>query len=352
MPAQATPCSTRTTFPTTTPKETVSQPAVIFGGPSPEHDVSIILGLPARAGARRRRPRRRPPSTGRRPAEFVAVDLRSRRRTSSTACPARPGRSCSAPAGSRARRRRRPRSSSTAATAGPARTARCRRRSTLPASPTPARRVAGAALGHGQAGVRRRRAVGRAAVAARALLTSSGRAPAFDGPYIVKPRFGGSSIGIELAERLGHGQAPGCSSSCTCAPALSSSPTGRSRRTSTSPCAPTLSCSCRPSSVRCAAPAGQSILGYADKYLGGEGMVQRARELPADIPADIEKQLRDVGCGGRESASACGAWPASTSCYDGGELFVNEINTIPGSTGEVPLDRPGDSVHAAAAGHD
>ena len=53
--ARATPCSTRTTCPTTTlsrprPRRgghDVGQVAVLFGGPAPEHDVSILTGLQA-----------------------------------------------------------------------------------------------------------------------------------------------------------------------------------------------------------------------------------------------------------------------------------------------------------------
>ena len=72
------------------------------------------------------------------------------------------------------------------------------------------------------------------------------------------------------------------------------------------------------------------ILGYRDKYLGGEGMVSAPRELPAQIPEAMEKAIRDA---------AARRWPRPSArgvaridfLADGDEWFVNEINTIPGS---------------------
>ncbi|MDQ1395810.1 MAG: D-alanine-D-alanine ligase, partial [Acidimicrobiaceae bacterium] len=72
------------------------------------------------------------------------------------------------------------------------------------------------------------------------------------------------------------------------------------------------------------------ILGYADKYLGGEGMVSAPRELPADVPSEIEKQLRAAAATIANLVGVRGV-ARIDFLYDEGRLYVNEINTIPGS---------------------
>ncbi len=122
------------------------RPAVLFGGPSPEHDISIILGLLATRALTESGVEVEPvywTKSGTSSASTPAW----RRRTSSRGCRAaldrsasdRPASRASPAAGSGGRSRRRSRSppSSTAATAAPGRTARCRERSTSPASATP-----------------------------------------------------------------------------------------------------------------------------------------------------------------------------------------------------------------------
>jgi D-alanine-D-alanine ligase len=77
-------------------------------------------------------------------------------------------------------------------------------------------------------------------------------------------------------------------------------------------------------------PGSTEILGYGDKYLGGEGMVSAPRELPADIPEPFEKALREAAA---VVASLAGARGVARIDFlvEGDEWFVNEINTIPGS---------------------
>jgi D-alanine-D-alanine ligase len=72
------------------------------------------------------------------------------------------------------------------------------------------------------------------------------------------------------------------------------------------------------------------ILGYQDKYLGGEGMVSAPRELPAQIPDPLEKALRDAARVVVGLADVRGV-ARIDFLVDGDEWFVNEINTIPGS---------------------
>ena len=154
----------------------------------------------------------------------------------------------------------------------------------------------------------------------------------FDPPYILKPRFGGSSIGIEVV--TDWETAVGlCRSSVHLrdgaviepyrADAVDVQVSIRAW--------PELSLSPIEKPIRAAGGTG-GIHGYADKYVGGEGMASAPRELPAQLPSDISSRME-------ESARALGAlvglrgvarldylWSEST-----GDLYVNEINTIPGS---------------------
>jgi D-alanine-D-alanine ligase len=153
--------------------------------------------------------------------------------------------------------------------------------------------------------------------------------PSWGGPYIVKPRFGGSSIGIEVVEdwqtatsyvsgnlhfRRGAIVEPYRAAAFDLNVAIRTWPELQ------------LSAIERP--LRSEGSA--EILGYRDKYLGGEGMVSAPRELPARIPERLEKALRDA------AATIAGLVPARgvvrlDFLVDGDEWFVNEINTIPGS---------------------
>jgi D-alanine-D-alanine ligase len=72
------------------------------------------------------------------------------------------------------------------------------------------------------------------------------------------------------------------------------------------------------------------ILGYQDKYVGSEGMTSAPRELPARIQPDLERRIRMLA---HEVASLIGLRGVTRLDFlsDGEDLFVNEVNTIPGS---------------------
>ncbi|MGH9295893.1 MAG: hypothetical protein ACRD0B_11225, partial [Acidimicrobiales bacterium] len=78
------------------------------------------------------------------------------------------------------------------------------------------------------------------------------------------------------------------------------------------------------------ATGGGEILGYADKYVGPEGMTTAPRELPARIAPELERQLRTVAT---EVAYLVGVRGVARIDFlsDGEALYVNEVNTIPGS---------------------
>ncbi len=199
--------------------------------------------------------------------------------------------------------------------------------------------VAGAALGMDKL------AFGAAVVAAglpslpRALLSAEGGPPLFDGPYIVKPRFGGSSIGIEVAGDWSTAQA-----------LLRTSVHYRSGGVVVEPYRPSsfdlevglrtypsLQTSAIARPLRSSGSA--EILGYRDKYLGGDGMVSAPRQLPAQISPAMEKAVFEAS---RVVAALAGLRGVARLDFlvDGDDLYVNEINTIPGSLAKYLWDMP------------
>jgi len=170
----------------------------------------------------------------------------------------------------------------------------------------------------------------------RVLLDASTTEIGFAPPYIVKPRFGGSSIGIvaNVADlqtavallganrhlRAGAVVEPyradlfDLQIAVRTWPELGLSAIERPLRT-----------------PRAAGAAGEpEILGYADKYVGGEGMASAPRELPARIDSELEGRLREAAAAVARLCSVRGVTRVDF-LSDGRELFVNEINTIPGS---------------------
>jgi D-alanine-D-alanine ligase len=153
--------------------------------------------------------------------------------------------------------------------------------------------------------------------------------PSFPGPYIVKPRFGGSSIGVEVVADYETARAR-----------LRANPHLR-RGAVLEPYQPELfdlqiavrtwpdmqlSAIERPLRAR----AGNEILAYADKYVGPEGMAAAPRELPALIIPELERQMRTVA---PELAALAGVRGIARIDFlsDGEALYLNEVNTIPGS---------------------
>jgi D-alanine-D-alanine ligase len=163
----------------------------------------------------------------------------------------------------------------------------------------------------------------------RVLLEPETRETGFAGPYIVKPRFGGSSIGVEVVEDI-----------ATATARLAANPHLRNGavlepyrpdlfdlnvavRTW-----PELSLSAIERPLR--SEESSEILGYADKYVGGEGMASAPRELPATLAAPVEKAIAELA---RDLTARCALRGITRIDFlsDGEALFVNEINTVPGS---------------------
>jgi D-alanine-D-alanine ligase len=163
----------------------------------------------------------------------------------------------------------------------------------------------------------------------RALLERSTTSLAFEGPYILKPRFGGSSIGIDVVADLATALARLTTNvhlarGCVVEPFRHDlADLQIALRTY-----PTLTLSAIEKPLRRSDDV--EILDYRDKYVGGEGMVSAPRELPAVLPAGqastIEAFARRIG----DVASVRGVARVDFLANEH-ELFVNEINTIPGS---------------------
>ncbi len=163
----------------------------------------------------------------------------------------------------------------------------------------------------------------------RVALERDGSEPPFGGPYIVKPRFGGSSIGIDVVADLETARARLVAN------------VHLRRGAVVEPYRPELADlqvavrtwpSVELSAIErpLRSSSGGEILGYRDKYVGGGGMASAPRELPANVPGKLAEQIREVA---REVASVSGARGVTRVDFlgNGDELYVNEVNTIPGS---------------------
>jgi D-alanine-D-alanine ligase len=163
----------------------------------------------------------------------------------------------------------------------------------------------------------------------RILLTSATTSLPFSGPYILKPRFGGSSIGIDVVSDLDTAKARLTTNvhlarGCVLEPyrpdlvdiqvALRSYPEIQ------------LSAIERP--IRRSATT--EILDYRDKYVGGEGMVSAPREIPAILPGTQAEEIRSYAHRIGDLASVRGVARIDFLVNDH-EIYINEINTIPGS---------------------
>jgi D-alanine-D-alanine ligase len=189
--------------------------------------------------------------------------------------------------------------------------------------------VAGAALGMDKMAFGAVVAAAGLPTLPRILVGSDGDPPPFDGPYIVKPRFGGSSIGIDVVEDFATAKAR-----LSANPHLRFGAVLEPYRPDLTDLQvgvrtwPALELSAVERPIRTSADA--DILDYGDKYVAGEGMAGANRELPAMISAELEQGLRRAG---ESIAALAGVRGVARIDYlsDGERFVVNEINTIPGS---------------------
>jgi len=158
--------------------------------------------------------------------------------------------------------------------------------------------------------------------------------PPFPGPYIVKPRFGGSSIGIEIVDDIAAARAVARASTHLRAGAVVEPfrkdliDLNISFRT-----APELEVSDLERPLR----GEEGVYSYADKYLAGgpgeaAGLSSAPRELPAKVPDAVTEQATILA---RRVAAVTLLTGVVRVDYlynpTSHELFVNEVNSVPGA---------------------
>ena len=316
----------------------VTRPAVLFGGPSPEHDISVLTGLQAVTALRNdgvdvtaiywsKAAEFYEVDVGLDPASFVDGVPRSATRLDLVA---RPGAGFVPEAGRLGRRT--PLSISAIVNCchgGPGEDGTLQATLDLAGLRYTGPSAAGAALGMDKLAFAGTMMAAGIAALPRQAFGAGGPPPGFNGPYIIKPRFGGSSIGIEITDdpvaaaalvrasphyRAGAVIEPYLTDAVDLNVAVLTHPELR------------LSGIERPLRT-----GGETrIYSYADKYLGGEGMASAKRELPAALPEAIATEIKEAA-----RAVVAAALVRSVARIDfllvGDEQFVNEINTIPGS---------------------
>ncbi len=152
-------------------------------------------------------------------------------------------------------------------------------------------------------------------------------APEFPSPYIVKPRFGGSSIGIEVADDWATVLALKRSSSFLDQGAVIEPFLLGSRdlqvAVRTHP-------EWQMSAIEAPARSDGGIYSYDQKYLAWGDRASGGRQLPASLDESLEKAIHELSRRVTEVADLRGIARIDYLENDG-ELVVNEVNTIPGS---------------------
>jgi D-alanine-D-alanine ligase len=315
----------------------VGQVAVLFGGPAPEHDVSILTGLQASrelAAARRDVVAIYWTKAG----AFVSVDPTLEAAAFLEGPPSRaealtlelgPDGGFSA-MGRLGRSRRLELDAVVLCThGGPGEDGTLQAALDLAGVRHAGPSVQGAALGMDKLAFAAVMATAGVPTLPRVALTEATTELGFAGPYIVKPRFGGSSIGIDVVgdlatakarlranQHLAHGAViePFRNDLVDLQLAVRTHPAFE------------LSAIERPLRP----DGGGEILGYADKYVAGEGMAGAPRELPASMDEAAAERVRAASV--TIAASCLVRGIARIDFLEGrDELFANEINTIPGS---------------------
>lgn len=308
----------------------MSTPAVVFGGPSPEHDISILTGLQAArtlidAGT---------------PVDAIywskaggwhSVDPESEAADFADGVPgkARELRFVAEPGGGFMQKRKQMAIGGVllCCHGGPGEDGTLQAAFDLAGLAYTGPDAAGSALGMDKF------AFGAAAAAAGLptlprVLVGAGARPTFEPPFIVKPRFGGSSIGIEVVED--HQTAldlAAASPHMTRGAVLEPFLEGSRDLNIAIRSFPELELSAIEAPVR---GDGDGFYDYTEKYLSGGGLEGSQRELPAQLDPALREQLHAAST---VVAGLIGVRSIARLDFleRNGELWVNEINTIPGS---------------------
>jgi D-alanine-D-alanine ligase len=151
--------------------------------------------------------------------------------------------------------------------------------------------------------------------------------PGFDGPYIVKPRYGGSSIGIEVVDDWGTAVALAGSNVHLRQGAVAEQfLSGAVDLNMAFRTAPEFAVSLLERPLR----PEEGIYSYQDKYMQSEGLLAAPRELPAVVPDAVSQRAQELA---RQVHAVTGIRGVVRVDFllHGDELFVNEVNTVPGA---------------------
>lgn len=160
--------------------------------------------------------------------------------------------------------------------------------------------------------------------------------PTFPGPYIVKPRFGGSSIGIEIADDIASARAVAKASAQLRGGAVVEPyrpelvDLNISFRTF-----PELATTAVERPLR--GDTGTGLYSYAEKYLAGgagadAGLTSAPREFPANLPDAVAAEADALARRVADVTGLTGVVRVDLLLDEAtGDLFVNEVNSIPGA---------------------
>jgi D-alanine-D-alanine ligase len=166
----------------------------------------------------------------------------------------------------------------------------------------------------------------------RIIWSHSSPEPSFPGPYIIKPRFGGSSIGVELVADLQTARDLAQNSAYMRRGAVIEQyrPNAEDLYIAIRSY-PELQFSLveRPR-PRDAGAGDRQIYGYQQKYLEQQAAENTASEIPARLPDDAAKSVRVMA---EEIAHLTRLTGAARLDFlrDGSQVWVNELNSIPGA---------------------
>lgn len=166
-------------------------------------------------------------------------------------------------------------------------------------------------------------------------LLSATESPSFAGPYIVKPRFGGSSIGIEIVDDLEAARAIAKASAQLRAGAVVEPyrpdlvDLNISFRTF-----PALETTDVEKPLRGA--SGSGLYSYAEKYLSGgageAGFMSAPREFPAVLAPGVADSAEALARRVAEVTALTGVVRVDLLLDEKtNELYINEVNSIPGA---------------------
>jgi D-alanine-D-alanine ligase len=167
-------------------------------------------------------------------------------------------------------------------------------------------------------------------------LLSATHKPSFAGPYIVKPRFGGSSIGIEIVDDIETARAVGKASVHLRGGAVLEPyrpelvDLNISFRTH-----PSLQITQLEKPLRGESTGG--LYSYAEKYLAGSagadaGLTSAPREFPANVPDAVAEYATLLAERVAEVTGLTGVVRVDLLLDEvSGDLYVNEVNSIPGA---------------------